>query len=231
MKSRDQDIPAFLIHTSGTGNLCISDIETGIYGEAGTKKYNDGPDLIEVTSLPDSAPHRTVDKLVLEADDAKLHTAIVCPPTIYGVARGPVNQRGHQLYELARCTLQRKAGFQVGAGKTWWPNVHVYDMSKCYLKLALAASVGGRSASWGKDGYYFTENGEHVWGDISRKVAEVGFVCPSSCSETKIEHSSAVARYHSHLRLFALPIISRRRHSPTSSMANKFSARLLIISN
>ena len=73
--------------------------------------------------------------------------------------------------ELSRCTLEKKHGIQVEAGKTRWTNIHVYDLSKCYLKLVEAASAGGSRATWGKAGYYFTENGEHVWGEMSDLVA------------------------------------------------------------
>ena len=151
--------------------LLYKDLERKTFGEAATKIYDDWDGIEEVTSLPDFAPHRVVDKIIIEADGPNLKTAIVCPPTIYGTGRGPDNQRGHQLYELARCTLETKHGLQVGAGETFWPNVHVYDMSKVYLKLVEAAVQGGGKATWGKEGYYFTENGEHVWGKVAKAVA------------------------------------------------------------
>lgn len=166
--------PGYLIHTSGTGILLFADLERRIFGEASPKIYDDWEGIDEVTSLPDSAPHRNVDKIVLAAGTekaSKIKTAIVCPPTIYGQGRGPGNQRGHQVYELAKCTLERKQGIQVGAGRTYWPNVHVFDLSKVYLALVEAAAEGGGKATWGKAGYYFTENGEHIWGEISKVVA------------------------------------------------------------
>ena len=126
-------------------------MERKTFGESATEIYDDWEGIRTVTSIPDYAPHRAVDKVIMEAESANLKTAIVCPPTIYGVGRGPGNQRGHQLYELARCTLERKQGFQVGAGQTRWPNVHVFDMSKCYLGLVDAAIQGGGQATWGKD--------------------------------------------------------------------------------
>lgn len=50
------------------------------------KEYNDLSGVEELTSLPDEAFHRNIDKIVLEtgikhADAVK--TVIVCPPTIY----------------------------------------------------------------------------------------------------------------------------------------------------
>ena len=152
LTSRDRDGgPGFLIHTSGTAILLYKDLERKTYGEAATEIYDDWDGIGQVTSIPDFAPHRVVDKLIIEADGPTLKTAIVCPPTIYGVGRGPGSQRGHQVYELAKCTLEKQQGLQVGAGKTFWPNVHIYDMSKCYLELIEAAVEGGGKATWGKE--------------------------------------------------------------------------------
>ncbi|KAI9709611.1 MAG: hypothetical protein M1812_007659 [Candelaria pacifica] len=166
--------PGYLIHTSGTGLLLVDDIQAKTYGWAASKIYDDWDGLSVVTSLPDDAPHRKVEKLVLNASEEhsiSVKTAIVSPPTIYGKGRGPGNQRGHQVYELARCTIEKQEGLQVGNGENFWPNVHVYDLSDCYLKLVEAAVKGDENVTWNKEGYYFTENGEHVWGEISRRVA------------------------------------------------------------
>ncbi|KAI6914375.1 NAD(P)-binding protein [Hortaea werneckii] len=146
--------------------LLFADIKSGTYGEALDKVYDDLENVSEVTSLPDFAPHRNVDKIVLQAGTEhqdRVKTAIVCPPTIYGPGRGPGNKRSHQVPELARSTLERGAGIKVGAGKTFWGDVHVHDLSDLYLKLP---------ATWGAEGYYFCEGGEHVWGDVSQWVAQ-----------------------------------------------------------
>ncbi|KAH9827711.1 Nucleoside-diphosphate-sugar epimerase [Teratosphaeria destructans] len=181
LASRTSSQPGFFIHTSGTGILLFNDIRTGTYGEALDTVYDDLEHVSEVTSLPDDAPHRNVDKIVLQtgithADRVK--TAIVCPPTIYGRGRGPDNKRSHQIPELIASTLKLGHGFQVGAGKTYWGNVNVHDLSDLYLKLVESAAAGGslaewpeKPALWGARGYYFCEGGEHVWGKISKQVA------------------------------------------------------------
>jgi hypothetical protein len=56
-------------------------------GKWSEKEYNDVSGIDELTSLPDEAFHRNVDKIVLEAGSKHadvLKTVIVCPPTIYG---------------------------------------------------------------------------------------------------------------------------------------------------
>ncbi|KAI4172343.1 MAG: hypothetical protein LQ343_003602 [Gyalolechia ehrenbergii] len=146
-------------------------MERQTYGESSSKVYNDWDGVGEVTSIPDFAPHRNVDKVILGATAANVKPAIVCPPTIFGPGRGPGNQRSHQVPELSRCTLQKGHGIQVGAGETFWTNVHVHDLSDVFVSLVEAATAGGGQASWGSEGYYFTENGEHVWGKIAQLVA------------------------------------------------------------
>ena len=84
--SKRSGSPGFYIHTSGTGILCFEDVSRNTFGEDSTKIYDDWDGIREVTSLPDGAPHRPVDKIVLagpSTNGEKVKTAIVCPPTIY----------------------------------------------------------------------------------------------------------------------------------------------------
>ncbi|KAI9825086.1 MAG: hypothetical protein M1832_001406 [Thelocarpon impressellum] len=152
----------------------VADLERKVFGEASEKVYNDWDGIGEIWSLPDHAPHHGVEKLVLAAGTEhgdKVRTAIVSPPMIYAPGRGPGNQRSYQLPELVRHTLERGKGFQIGAGKTYWNHVHVRDLSRLFLRLVEEAAKGGGEATWGKDGYYFAESGELVWGHISERVA------------------------------------------------------------
>lgn len=132
--------------------------------------WDDLKDIDEIKNdIPDFAPHRKVDKLIM---DSGLKTATVCPPTIYGVGRGPGNQRSIQLPDLARGFLLRKKGFYVGKGETHWTHVHLHDLSRLFLLLAEDAVNGGGRATWGIESYFFCENGDHVWGNISQEMAK-----------------------------------------------------------
>lgn len=162
--------------------MLIDDIKRDTYGEESDIVYDDLEGVSKVTSLPDDAPHRPVDKIVLAAGHTTgdvVKTAIVCPPTIYGAGRGPGNQRSHQVPELARSTLEQGHGIQVNAGKARWSTVHVHDLADVFLKLVENAAAGGslaewpdKPAVWGAEGYYFTENGEHVWGETAKVIAK-----------------------------------------------------------
>jgi hypothetical protein len=163
--------PGYLIHTSGTGILCINDIQRGTFGTPAEKIYDDWDNIDEVTSLPNDAWHRNVDKIILGAGD-NVKTAIVCPPTIYGRGRGPGNTFSDQWILMAKGVIQRGKGFQVGEGQNKWTHVHVHDLSNIYLSLVEAAVQGGGDATWDDKGYYFAESGEFVWGDMAKKIAK-----------------------------------------------------------
>ena len=157
----------YLIHTCGTAILLAGD-----YGELADKSYDDWDGVAAVTSLPDSALHRTVDKIVLAANSDSLQTAIVCPPTIYGPGRGPSNQTSQQIPGIVKLTLGRGKGWVVGRGRAVWNAVHVRDLSDMYVKLVGAAVKGDApKGTFGKDGYYFAENREFAWGVAADEVA------------------------------------------------------------
>ncbi|OJD34770.1 nucleoside-diphosphate-sugar epimerase [Diplodia corticola] len=182
------DQPSHYIHTSGTAILLIQDQQLRVHGEPSSKVYDDVASVGELTTarMPDAAWHRDVDKIVLAAANAPqrpLKTAIVCPPCIYGLGRGPGNARSAQLPELTRRTLQRGRGFVVGAGKARWCGVHVQDLSAVFLALvadAAAATTASEAAAlttttkatWGPQAYYFAENGEFEWGAVAGLVAD-----------------------------------------------------------
>jgi len=171
--------PGFWIHTSGTGILTWKDIETEIYGEAPSQPpYDDLENVSGLTSLPDKAFHRDVDKMVLEASSDAVKTVIVCPPTIYGTGRGPGNKRSRQVYNLVRFTLELGQAPQLGKGLTEWDNVNVHDLSDLFVLLVEAAVANKPDMDaklWGKEGYFLAENGHHVWGELSKQVGEVAY--------------------------------------------------------
>lgn len=175
----EKEKPGFWIHISGTGILTWDDSRTATYGEPPyTEPYDDLDRVSDLTNLPDDAFHRDIDKIVLSASSDAVKTAVVCPPTIYGAGRGPGNQRSRQINALVEATLKNGQAPQVGRGLTEWDNVHVHDLSDLVVLLAEAAVANNPeldSELWGKKGYYLAENGHHVWGEVSKEVAEVAF--------------------------------------------------------
>ncbi|KAI9832794.1 MAG: hypothetical protein M1819_004014 [Sarea resinae] len=176
VKAHSPDHPGFYIHTCGTGILEWQDDEHMTHGEHRDKIWDDWDNVDEVTSIPTFAVHRTVDEIVLAEEKSasdRLKLAIVCPPCIYGPGRGPGNKRSIQAYNMAKYVLKRKEGFQIKEGKNIWCQIHVQDLSQVYVRLVEEAVKGGGSATWGQKAYYFAENGEFVWGDVSQRIASI----------------------------------------------------------
>lgn len=205
VSGHSKENPGYLLHTGGTGILTWRDSDSNEYGNKSEHVYNDWEGVDELLNLPDHAFHRNVDQLVLEAG-AKyadvLKTALVCPPTIYGQGRGPVSQRGRQVYELASVTLRLKKGPIIGAGKSIWNNVHVHDLSDVYLLLVEAAiSRRNDQGLWGADAYYLTENGEHYWGELAVATAEaaakLGYIPEAKAEPIDLESAKKYAGFES----------------------------------
>lgn len=136
--------------------------------------YDDWDNVDKVTSLPNDALHRDVDKIFLSAgeDHPAVKSAVVSPPSINGPGRG-LNPASKQIPIFVQETLKRKKGMVLGEGRNIWNWVHVQDLSELYLALGEAAAAGGGNATWGKEAYYFAENGTFYWGDVQRAVAKV----------------------------------------------------------
>ena len=76
------------------------------------------------------------------------------------------------MYELAKLIITKQYIPIIGEGKGRWNHIHVEDLSDVYRLLVAKAVAGDTNDElWGAKGYLFTENGEHVWGDLARHVA------------------------------------------------------------
>lgn len=156
--------------------LAWETLEKKCFGIELPKVYDDWDGIKEVTSLPDYAHHRHVDKIVLgisQSHPAAVKAAIVCPPCIYGRGRGPDNQRSLQVYLASEAILKMRQGFVPLNGENIWHEVNVHDLSDLYVLLGEAAAAGGGKATWNEDGYYFAENGSFVWGDIFHDITRI----------------------------------------------------------
>jgi nucleoside-diphosphate-sugar epimerase len=79
---------------------------------------------------------------------------------------------------LVQTSLKRGQAPIVGRGLSEWDHVHVNDLADLFILLAEAAVKNDKSLDsdlWGSDVYYLAEGGNHVWGEVSKWVAEDGF--------------------------------------------------------
>jgi nucleoside-diphosphate-sugar epimerase len=180
-KDRSPTNPIVWIHLCGTGILQWYDNLHQRVGQPPLphETYDDIASLPRLLTLPDSALHRDVDKIVLGVNHLtqNVKTAIVAPPTIYGVGRGPVNTVSQQLPGIARFILEHGYAPSIApTGLTEWDNVHISDVSSLFLALVDAAVNPNQRDNpeiFGLAAYYFCENGKpHVWGEVSAKLAQ-----------------------------------------------------------
>ncbi|KAL2870582.1 uncharacterized protein BJX67DRAFT_377936 [Aspergillus lucknowensis] len=161
------------IHTSGT-DVLLDPRASLSPPKDGVRVIDDWDGIGEVTSLPDDAPHREIDKFVLASGSDTLKTAIICPSTIYGTGRGPVSRRSDQIYKFTELILREGKGLQLEDGRTFWNSVHIFDLSRLYVALiedAIAGTEAGKAkATWNGEGYYLVESGTYFWGDVARWI-------------------------------------------------------------
>lgn len=106
------------IHISGAGIL--HDVSNG-FGNPSSKIYHDIADILEITSFDSTHIHRDTEAAVIASGEKLgISTAILSPCVIYGVGKGPINNRSVQVPVLAEETLKRGRPFAVGPGNNIW---------------------------------------------------------------------------------------------------------------
>ncbi|KAI0661778.1 NAD-P-binding protein [Cubamyces menziesii] len=167
------DLP-ILIHTSGTGVL--TDDARGMHI---TETIYSDLNVEQIKSIPPTAFHRNVDLTIIEADqEGYVRSHIILPSTIYGIAKGPLfdagvsNPHSIQIPLLIKASLARKQAGMVGEGKALWPDVHIDDVADLYIVLFDSIVSNPDKTGHGWEGFYFGENGEHSWYQISRAIGE-----------------------------------------------------------
>ncbi|RDK01563.1 NAD-dependent epimerase/dehydratase family protein [Paraburkholderia lacunae] len=142
------------LHTSGSS--IVGDASGGEAGEA--RIYHED-------ALPepgaDKAARVAIDRLVLDAAQQNIRSAVLCNTLIYG--NGAV--AGSASVQLPRLVRQaQKSGVvrHVGSGGNIWSNVYLDDVAELY-RLALEKTPAGT--------FYFVESGEASFRDMSAAIA------------------------------------------------------------
>lgn len=161
---------AIYIHTSGTSLL--ADDANGNY-KSDKIFYDNKPE--DIDALPDSAPHRFVDKeIVATAKEVgeKAKIAIIIPPEIYGF--NPEHKRlSIQTPTLARFAMKHGWPGHVGKGLSVWSKVHVLDLARGYMAL-LHHLEGASPKEIVQNPYWFCENGkEYSWKEVAENIGQI----------------------------------------------------------
>ncbi|KAH6722627.1 hypothetical protein DL95DRAFT_366455 [Leptodontidium sp. 2 PMI_412] len=186
----------YLIHVAGTGML--NDVPNG-FGQPSTKVYSDISDLKEITSFPlENHVHRDVDMALLEAQKKfAVPTAIVSPPMIHGVGKGPLKTRSIQVPFFIEATLKRGKGFQVLEGQNVWDQTHIDDIASAFMLLVEEAlKPNGGKADWGQQGYYFVAADQFKWADVAEAVSKIasdqGLMSSTAVDKLSVADASAL---------------------------------------
>ncbi|KAF5487166.1 Uncharacterized protein CGCS363_v013474 [Colletotrichum siamense] len=142
--------PSHWVQVSGASALAAAELadKSRAPGDGSDLVFNDLTGIADIRSIIQRHPSRAVDNYILKvaAEESKINTALVFPPIIYGQGLGPGNKRSVQVPALAKTTLERKRGIQVGKGLSRWGNVHVEDVSQLFVKLVEKAVEGKADA-------------------------------------------------------------------------------------
>ncbi|EIW84069.1 NAD(P)-binding protein [Coniophora puteana RWD-64-598 SS2] len=162
-----------LIHTSGTGILMDK-----AEGHFESETVYEDTNIEQIEALPDTQLHRDVDLVVTAAGkQGYVKTYIVLPTQIFGLGSGPLFDAGiahrHSIVVpfLIRTSLARGAAGVVNEGLAKWACVHIDDTANLFI-VVYDAALSGKGAH-GREGYYYAENGEYKWYDLSKAVADV----------------------------------------------------------
>ena len=167
----EQGKSTIYIHTSGSAIL-----DDGAKGEYKSDKIYHDDVRSEIDSIPDSAPHRSIDLAILQAqqelgDRAKI--ALMIPPMIYGFVSAH-SRLSIQEPALIRFALKHKFVPVVGEGKSVWSTVHVADLGRAYLTLLHHLERADASETLDNP-YFFCEasgDEEPSWMDVSVAIGE-----------------------------------------------------------
>ncbi|KAH6692714.1 hypothetical protein F5X68DRAFT_201453 [Plectosphaerella plurivora] len=169
---------SYWIQISGASLLAAGELADKNFtpGEPSDTIFDDLDGVADIHDIVRRHPARAVDNFILftAANAPSINTALVIPPIIYGRGRGPANQRSMQIPDLAKATIERGRGLQLGRGQSRWGNVHVQDLSDLFVKLVEKAVAGiSDERIWNANGLYLTGVGELTFEEISRKVTAV----------------------------------------------------------
>lgn len=103
---------------------------------------------------------------------------LVTPSTVFGLQKtafvdaGIQNTHSIQIPWLIRAALGRGQAGMVGKGLSIWNAVHVEDTADLYIVLYDAIVKNPATVGHGRDGYYFAENGEYSWYEVSKEIGK-----------------------------------------------------------
>ncbi|KAE9398838.1 NAD-P-binding protein [Gymnopus androsaceus JB14] len=162
------DVPVHFIHTSGA-KMFSSHV-----GVDQSAFLNDDDNVYDTIAKVD-ARHPVMkqfvglnNQIIDFAESKDVRAYIVAPPMVYGPGRGFGNKISIQNVALVRVARALGQLYQVDKTDTIWALMHIDDQAALYATLL--SGILRLEAPYGKNGFYFSENGTFGWRALSLAV-------------------------------------------------------------
>lgn len=164
---------AHYIQVTGASVLAGPEVDNNSYGEHSDQIIDDLDNAADLRDIIRAyKDRRVVDNYILDLGSSGPKTAIIFPPIIFGIGKGPVKQRSVQVPSLARATLLQRVSLYLGRGLSRWGIVHVSELADLFVKLVENAVDATPSPIWNDNGLFFAEKGFEVssWPNIFQLI-------------------------------------------------------------
>lgn len=160
-------IETFISALRGTGKPLIHTSGSGIVGDDAKGEFQSEQIYNEETPVVRDLEPIRINELVRKSGvDQGVRGIVIVPSMVYGTSL-LLPRDSIQLPMIIQKSKETKAGVYIEKGLNSWSNVHVRDLAQLYL-LALEKAPSSS--------YFFAENGEESFQNLSRYVSEaLGF--------------------------------------------------------
>ncbi|KAJ3711978.1 hypothetical protein C8R42DRAFT_728293 [Lentinula raphanica] len=161
-------VPVHFVHTSGA-KMFSSHV-----GVDQTSFLNDDGDVYNTvagldTRHPVMKQFVSLNNQIIDFAESKgVRAYIVAPPMVYGTGTGFGNKISIQIVALVRVARALGQLYQVDQTDTLWALMHIDDQVKLYATLL--SNLIRLQAPYGRDGFYFSENGTFSWRSLSLAI-------------------------------------------------------------
>lgn len=157
-------VRALIAALDGSGKPLLHTSGSSLIGDESRGSHSTDTIIDEDSALvvgPGKQRRYDIDRMVLQAADRGVRSAVICPSLIYGEGRG-LNPRSVQIPLLTDNAREQGVVQVVGRGLNRWSNVHIDDLTELYRLVLTKGSAGA---------LYFAENGEACFAELGAAIA------------------------------------------------------------
>ncbi|KAJ4467210.1 hypothetical protein C8J55DRAFT_233175 [Lentinula edodes] len=162
------NVPVHFVHTSGAKMFSshVGIDQSNLLNDDGDV-YNTMAELN--TRHPVMKQFVSLNNQIIDFAESKgVRSYIVAPPMVYGPGTGFGNKISIQIVALVRVARTLGVLFKVDQTDTTWALMHIDDQVALYATVL--DNILLPKAPYGKNGFYFSENGNFSWGSLSLAI-------------------------------------------------------------